>query len=182
MGGAEFQTVMGPMDGMPQGVVGIEPQLHQPGHLADLAVRIILMEGALQAGKDGGPALVGIFGDDLDLDARILPADGKPAQPVAADQRLAGAEVEFPIVPVAGEDAGGRAAAEAAFAQGIAFMGASVDTGEQSRRGIQQQDLATFMPHHQPARRRQIAGRRHIDPCHATLHKEGGCSCWILEK
>ena len=73
---------------------------------------------------------------DEDLAVAILDRIG--AHRIVADQRLAGAQIEFPIVPIAGQHAAG---AQRAFGQRIAFVRAAIGDGEDAILGRDQQDL-----------------------------------------
>ena len=102
---------------------------------------------------------------DVQPDATGLEANRVARQLVAADQGRAGCQVEFPVVPVAGQHA---AIGQRSLAQRIAFMRTAIGAGEHAALGVQQQDLPAFMAHDCLALRREFIEWQRVDPGHAV--------------
>ena len=86
-------------------------------------------------------------------------------QCVAADQRGPRREVEFPVVPVAGQHA---AIGERTLAQRIALMRTAIGAGEHAAVTMDEQDLPAFVAHDRFALRREFIESQRIDPGHVV--------------
>src|SRR5262249_18422689 len=94
---------------------------------------------------------------------------------IAADQGLAALQVEFPVVPVAGEDAG---LGKDALAQRVALVGTAVRNGDDVIPHPEQQDLAASMAHHGLARLLEPGQGCGLDPtaCAFAVHARSSYS------
>ena len=148
MGPAELHAFMRPVDGLAQRIerVGAEPV--QACDLARHPLVGVVLPRLAQAREDGGAALGEGRLREVDPHLAVADVHRVGAQPLAAVEVASAAQVELPVVPVAGDDA---AFVEAALAQRVAFVRAAVVAGEHAVRGVEQRDLASFVAKHQPA-------------------------------
>ena len=128
VGGAELETLGGPGNGAAQSVQGVAAGQLQAGNLPRHAVVFMPAEAAAEVFQGRRAALLGERVGDVQPDLAVNDFHGIAPQPVAAHQGLAALEIEFPVVPVAGEDAAPaiRPLGELALHQGIALVRAAV--------------------------------------------------------
>lgn len=146
MGPAELQAVMRPADRGGQGVRKTAAGEAEPRQLARHPVVTLVREGVVQIGHDLRPAALRRRIGEVEPDRAVGDLHGIDPQPVAAIEIGAVPEVELPVVPVAGEDAGLRAGAEGPFAQRKAFVRAAVVAGEDAGIRPEECDLLAGAP------------------------------------
>jgi hypothetical protein len=123
---AIFKPVMAPAHRMPQTIEWVGTGLFQAGQFAGHAVIIIIFEGFAQTVRGAGDPLPRPWLRQIEPDRAALDTDRVAPELIAAHQGFAGLQIEFPVVPVAGQNA---PFAQGSHFQGIAFMGASVVAG-----------------------------------------------------
>ncbi len=104
---------------MHESLAGVEAGAFQPGHFARHARSVIVQDRGLNAAQRPSAALVRRRVTEVDENLTAPLGDSIGANRVAANQRLATREVEFPIMPIARQHA---SRPEGAFAQGITFV------------------------------------------------------------
>ena len=148
MGPSELHALGGPSDGVAQRIerVGAEPV--QASELARHAFVGVVLTGFGEARENLRAALGDGRVHEVDPHLAVADLDRVGAQPLATVQVPAASQVELPVVPVAGEDA---PLVEAALAQRIALVRATVVAGEHAVRGVKQRDLPPRLAEHETA-------------------------------
>ena len=171
MCGAELQPLSHPGDSDGDRRGRVYAEVHQPRGLADETLLVGILERLCDPGECRLPAQCRIGWRDVQPDATGLDPDRIARQLVSADQRGAGRQIEFPVVPVAGEHA---AVGERALAQRIALVRTPIGAGEYPALGVKQEDLPAGMAHESLTLRREIIKRQRVDPGHAVPPAAGG--------
>ena len=145
MGPAEFQLLPGPFDGKAQYVERIGADFYQARGFTRDAIVAVIVKGITQAVTYTGIALgIGFFGQ-INPDIASTNFDWIGAQPVTTVEVVTGIEIEFPVMPVAGQDAVCR---QATLGQRIALMRAAVIAGPDTVGSAEQSDLPTLDAQH----------------------------------
>src|SRR5690349_12548371 len=129
---------------MRQRVARLEAGALQPSRLARHARSVVVEDRRLEAAQCAGAERLRRRIAEIDEDLATLLRDFIGADRVAADQRGAAREIEFPIVPVAGQYA---SRPEGAFAQRIAFVRAAIGDREEAALLCNNEHLLTLVPH-----------------------------------
>ena len=161
VGGAELQTVVGPVDGAAIACSAVPPASSR--RAISRAMRSYSWRRNRSFSDASARARVSAAGGSETSTRTRSPSirDRIAPQPVAADQGLAGLQVELPVVPVAGQHA---AVGQRAFDQGIAFVGTAVVAGEDALRPVEQRDLLAPDLDDQPALRAPVPRRTRRRP------------------
>ena len=158
VGGAELKPVVSPGDGGGDAFNELRPCGLQAGQFPGHAVVLVAGKRCRKAfQRRPGPLLGGRIGD-VEPDRPVGHVHRVAPHLVAANQGLARLQVEFPVVPVAGEDA---ATVELALHQGIALVGAAVVAGEDTLVAMEQGDLLALDSHHHLALGREVVHVAH---------------------
>src|SRR5690349_3113369 len=138
VGRAKFESLVLYVYGMRDGDMGIKPRPLQTRHLACHPRHIVV---GYCGGETVQRALLLLFRrrvSQIHEDLAGAQFNRIGANGIATDQRLAGAKVKFPVVPIAGQNA---AWSFGALAQGIALMWAAIGDSELPVSDRQQQNL-----------------------------------------
>jgi hypothetical protein len=101
----------------------------QPGRLARQARSVVVHNRGLEAAQCAGAALLRRRVAKVDENLAVALRDVIGSDRIAANQRRAASQIEFPIVPVTGQHA---SRPERAFAKWIAFVRAAIGDCEQA--------------------------------------------------
>ncbi len=134
----ELEVVVAPEDSLAQPFQRLGVGLVQAGQLAGDAVVVIIVEGFAQAVEGPGDAPFGRCLGEVEPDRTVLDGDRIAPELIAADQGFAARQVEFPVVPVAGQDA---AVAQGSHLQQVALVGTAVVAGVDALLGLEYDDL-----------------------------------------
>ena len=160
MGPPELHAIEGPVNGLAQCIEGIRAEPVQPRKLASHAFVGVVLASFGEAGQDPGASLGERWVRQVDPDLPAAHFHRVDAQPFSAVEVLSASQIELPVVPVAGEDA---TFVEAALAQRIPLVRATVVAGEHAVPGVEQGDLPSFRAEQEPAPfREDVEGCR---PC-----------------
>jgi hypothetical protein len=141
---AVFETLVAQPEAMYQSLARVETGVFQPGYFAGHARSVIVRNRRLDAIQRSCPSLVGGRVRSVDENLAIADSDLIGANRIAADQRFAVREIEFPVVPVAGQYA---SRPKSAFAQRIALMRAAIGNRKQTIPLCDDEDLLTPAAH-----------------------------------
>ena len=141
---AVFEAPVAQSKGVHERLARIKAGLLQPRRLARHARSVVVEDRGLEAAQCPGAALLGRRVTEVDEDLAAALGDRIGANRVAADQRCAAREIEFPIVPVAGQHA---SRPDRAFAQRVAFVRAAIGDREQAALLRDHQHLFAVVPH-----------------------------------
>src|SRR6516165_7229968 len=141
---AVFEPAVAEPEGMYERVARVVSGTVEPRRFARHARAVVIEDRGLDAAQRAGAALFGRRVAEIDEDLTVALRDFVGADRVAADQRRAAREIEFPIVPVAGQHA---SRPDRPFAQRIAFVRAAVGDREYAALLRDDEQLLAVVPH-----------------------------------
>src|SRR6516164_1837405 len=140
---AVFEPAVAEPEGMYERVARVVSGTVEPRRFARHARAVVIEDRGLDAAQRAGAALFGRRVAEIDEDLTVALRDFVGADRVAADQRRAAREIEFPIVPVAGQHA---SRPDRAFAQWITLVWAAIAERKQLALMYDDEHLLAVVP------------------------------------
>ena len=141
---AVFEPLPAEPEGVDHRLAGIKAGAFQPRRFARHSWSVVVQDGGLHTAQRASAAFLRRRVAEIDEDFAAALRDLIGANRVAADQRRAAGEIEFPIVPVAGQHA---SRPDCAFAQRIALVRAAIGDREYTTLLRNDEHLLAVMSH-----------------------------------